>query len=301
MMADRPLLGVFLMLGFCVLAPMGDSIAKLLGDVIPLGQLIMVRFGVQVVLLLPLVLLSRRALHLTPRLLWLTLLRTLLHITGIGAMFLSLRFLPLADAIAIAFVMPFIMLLLGKYVLDEEVGPRRLIACAVGFVGTMLVVQPSFAAVGPPALLPLLVAVVFSLFMLVTRHVAKEIDPLTLQTVSGGMAVVILTPVIFLGTQLEWSELTLVSPDLRTWVMLGALGTLGTLAHLLMTWSLRFAPSATLAPMQYLEIPIATIIGWIVFRDFPNGLALIGISITMAAGLYVIYREQVTSRQAARL
>lgn len=298
MMADRPLLGVLLMLGFCVLAPMGDSIAKLLGDVVPLGQLILVRFGVQVALLLPLVLLSRRVLRMTPRLLWLTLLRTLLHITGIGAMFLSLRFLPLADAIAIAFVMPFIMLLLGKYVLGEEVGPRRLIACAVGFVGTMLVVQPSFAAVGPPALLPLLVAVVFSLFMLVTRHVAKEIDPMTLQTVSGGMAVVILMPVILLGTQLEWAELTLVAPDPRTWVMLGALGTLGTFAHLLMTWSLRFAPSATLAPMQYLEIPIATIIGWIVFRDFPNGLALIGISITMAAGLYVIYREQVTSRQA---
>jgi len=298
MMADRPLLGVLLMLGFCVLAPMGDSIAKLLGDVVPLGQLILVRFGVQLALLLPLVLISRRALRMTPRLLWLTLLRTLLHITGIGAMFLSLRFLPLADAIAIAFVMPFIMLLLGKYVLGEEVGPRRLIACAVGFVGTMLVVQPSFAAVGPPALLPLLVAVVFSLFMLVTRHVAKEIDPMTLQTVSGGMAVVILMPVILLGTQLEWAELTLVAPDPRTWVMLGALGTLGTFAHLLMTWSLRFAPSATLAPMQYLEIPIATIIGWIVFRDFPNGLALIGISITMAAGLYVIYREQVTSRQA---
>ena len=59
-------------------------------------------------------------------------------------MFTALQYLPLADAIAIAFVMPFIMLLLGKYVLDEEVGSRRLIACAVGFAGTLMVIQPSF-------------------------------------------------------------------------------------------------------------------------------------------------------------
>ena len=58
-----------------------------------------------------------------------------------------------------------------------------------------------------------------------------------------------------------------------------------------MTWSLRFAPSATLAPMQYLEIPVATIIGFLIFADLPNGLAAIGIVITILAGLYVVYRE----------
>jgi drug/metabolite transporter (DMT)-like permease len=75
--------------------------------------------------------------------------------TGIALMFASLRYLPLADAVAIAFVMPFIMLLLGWFYLGEEVGPRRLGACAVGFIGTLMVVQPSFAEVGWPALLPL--------------------------------------------------------------------------------------------------------------------------------------------------
>ena len=72
------------------------------------------------------------------------------------------------------------LLLLGKYVLGEQVGPRRLIACVVGFIGTLLVIQPSFAQVGAPALLPLIVAVVFALFMLVTRQIAKETDPVAL-------------------------------------------------------------------------------------------------------------------------
>ncbi len=296
MTPDRPLLGILLMLGFCVLAPLGDGIAKLLGASVPLAMLVAIRFALQAGLLLPMVLLTSRRLRMTPRHTALVALRTLLHVIGIGAMFLSLRYLPLADAVAIAFVMPFIMLLLGRFVLGEEVGLRRLAACAVGFAGTLLVVQPSFAAVGPPALLPLLVAVVFALFMLVTRSIAKATDPVAMQCLSGLMASAVLLPLLLIGTLAEWPDLHLspVAPGDVT--LLLALGVLGTLAHLLMTWSLRFAPSATLAPMQYLEIPVATLIGWLVFRDFPNGLALLGIATTVAAGLYVIARERAVSR-----
>jgi drug/metabolite transporter (DMT)-like permease len=295
MIADRPLTGILLMLGFCLLAPMGDSIAKVLGDTVPLGQLVLIRFAVQALVLLPLAWISGLSLVLAPRVLWLTLARTLLHICGIGAMFLSLRYLPLADAIAIAFVMPFIMLLLGKYVLKEEIGPRRLAACAVGFMGTLLVIQPSFSAVGAPALLPLFVAVVFALFMLVTRTIAKAADPIALQAVSGLIACAILAPFLWLGAARDWPALNLVAGSGADWLLLIALGLLGTLAHLLMTWSLRFAPSATLAPMQYLEIPFATVLGWLVFRDFPNGLALAGIGITVAAGMYIVLRERALS------
>ena len=300
MTADRPLLGILLMLAFCVLAPMGDAIAKLLGGTIPLGQLVTLRFAVQAALLLPLVIFTGRTLAMSRSLLWLTLQRTLLHIAGIGAMFLSLQYLPLADALAIAFVMPFIMLLLGHFVLHEEVGSRRLAACAVGFIGTLLVIQPSFAAVGAPALLPLFVAVTFALFMLVTRHIAKAADPIALQTVSGLMASAVLIPLLLLGGNIDWAWFTPAAPTPSEWILLLVLGVLGTVAHLFMTWSLRFAPSATLAPMQYLEIPFATIIGWLVFRDFPNGLALLGILITMGAGLYIVFRERNLSRHAAR-
>jgi len=230
------------------------------------------------------------------RWLWrMTALRTVLHICGLGLMFTSLQFLPLADAIAIAFVMPFIMLLLGKVFLDEHVGPHRLIACAVGFAGTLLVVQPNFAEVGAPALLPMGVAVVFALFMLVTRKIAKDVDPIGMQALSGLMAVpiagfgllVLPTTALFEWQPIEGSD----------WGLLLFMGIMGTCAHLLMTWSLRFAPSATLAPMQYLEIPIGTIVGYFVFKDLPNGLAAIGICITIAAGLYIILRERAMSRQ----
>jgi drug/metabolite transporter (DMT)-like permease len=289
---DRPLLGVLLMLGFCVLAPVGDSLAKLIGATVPLALLLAVRYGIQTAILFPLCALTGRPLGLTPRLLRLTALRTLLHIAALAAFFLALRYLPLADAVAIAFVMPFIMLILGRFVLGEVVGPARLGACAVGFLGTLMVIQPSFAAVGAPALLPLATAVLFALFMLVTRHIAREADPVTLQAASGAMATLVLLPLAAL-----WPAPPASIPATH-WLLLLVLSLLGTLAHLLMAWSLRFAPSATLAPMQYLEIPFATLLGWLVFGDLPDGLAALGIAVTIAAGLYVIHREHRASLAA---
>ena len=299
MAQDKPLLGILLMLGFCVVAPMGDAVAKILGQSIPLGQLLLVRFAVQAIILIPMVWATKLVWRMNGWVLKLAFLRTVLHIFGIGAMFTALQYLPLADAVAIAFVMPFIMLLLGKYILGEDVGARRLIACIVGFIGTLLVVQPSFANVGWPALLPMVVAVNFSFFMLITRQIAKETNPIGLQAVSGVMAVGIMVPALAITAGMGIDALTLIAPTGFEWSMLGAIGVLGTLAHLLMTWSLRYAPSATLAPMQYLEIPIATVIGFWVFKDLPNGLAAVGIAITIAAGVYIILRERAISRDLA--
>jgi drug/metabolite transporter (DMT)-like permease len=288
------------MLGFCITAPMGDAVAKLLGAHIPLGQLLLVRFAAQVLLLAPLILATGRVWRMQGRVLRLTFVRTLLHIAGIGAMFTGLKYLPLADAVAIAFVMPFIMLFLGKFILGEEVGMVRLLACIVGFGGTLLVIQPSFVAVGWHALWPLMVAVIFAFFMLVTRQIAKDTDPISLQAVSGTMACGLLAPVFAVGAATDLPILAIVSPTADQWALLAAIGLLGTAAHLLMTWSLRYAPAATLASMQYLEIPVAALIGLWIFDELPNGLAALGILITIAAGLFVILRErQIQLRQAA--
>ncbi len=286
------------MLGFCLLIPFSDALAKMLGDQFPLWQLIMVRFIAQSGLLLPLALWRGAVIFPGVRVVRLAALRSVLQICGIAMMFSALRFLPLADAVAIAFVMPFIMLLLGHYVLGEEVGRRRMMACTVGFVGTLMVVQPSFAAVGWPALLPLGVAMIFALFMLVTRQIAKEIDPIALQGLGGIIGLPILLALLVLPEMggnpplIGW----IAPPDQGALWLLVALGITGSLGHLLMSWSLRYAPASTLAPMQYLEIPMAALVGLVFFAEFPNGLALAGIAVTIAAGLYIVARERRLSR-----
>ena len=300
MTPDRPVLGILLMLGFCILAPLGDALAKVLGPTIPLGQLVFTRFAVQAVVLIPLIALAGIQWRLSPRAWRLAFIRTVLHIFGIGSMFTSLQYLPLADAIAIVFVMPFIMLLLGRFALDEEVGPHRLAACAVGFSGTLLVIQPNFLAVGWIALLPVGVAVIFALFMLITRKIAKEAAPIALQAISGVIAVALLSPLLCFGLVSGFAPLTLVQPSPVEWQLLALIGLLGTGAHLLMTWSLRYAPSATLAPMQYLEIPVATLVGFWLFSELPDTLAAYGITLTVAAGGYIVLREQAIARRLAR-
>ncbi len=294
MIVDRPVRGIALMFGFCLVAPMGDAVAKLLSDT-PLGEVLLVRFFIQSLILFPLIWISKRHWRIPAGLMGLVVLRTVLHMLGIATMFTGLQYLPLADAVAIAFVCPFILLLLGRVFLQEAIGPHRLGACAVGFLGTLMVVQPSFVDVGLPALWPVATAVIFALFVLITRKVAKDTDPLGLQAVSGVVACVLLIPILGVGQNWQVDALQLPTPTQQQWGLLLSIGILGTLAHLLMTWSLRYAPSATLAPMQYLEIPIATLIGWLVFNQFPNTLAGLGIMVTMAAGLYAVWRERQVS------
>lgn len=287
------------MVGFCIVIPFSDALAKLLGTDFPLLQLVVVRFATQTILFVPMALAAGAVLFPTRRVVGLTLLRALLQIAGLLLMFSALRVLPLADAVAIAFVMPFIMLILGWFFLDEEVGPRRFIACAVGFVGTLMVVQPSFAAVGWAALLPIGVAFAFAFFMLVTRAMSREIDPLALQGASGLVALPLVVPFLFFPVADVAPLVGIVAPEgVQIWLLV-ALGIFGSIGHLLMTWSLKYAPSATLAPMQYLEIPVATLVGFAMFSDLPNGLAAIGIAVTIASGLYIVFRERALSRAAA--
>lgn len=288
------------MIGFCIVAPLGDAVAKILGARVPIGQLLFFRFAVQAMLLIPLVIATSRPWRMSRAALGFTALRTLMHIVGIGLMVAALQFLPLADAVAICFIMPFILLLLGRAMLGEAVGLRRLLACAVGFAGTLMVIQPSFAAVGWAALLPLGVAVNFACFMLVTRRIAKQTDPVGLQAVSGVMAVVVLLPFLGLGIAVDLPHLSLIRPSGFEATLLLGIGVIGTLAHLLMTWSLRHAPSATLAPMQYLEIPVAAVLGWWIFGDWPDPLAHAGILVTIGAGLYIVLTEPTSAAPPAR-
>jgi drug/metabolite transporter (DMT)-like permease len=78
----------------------------------------------------------------------------------------------------------------------------------------------------------------------------------------------------------------------QTALLLLGIGVLGTVAHLLVTYALRFAPSADLAPLQYLEIPVAAVLGLWIFGDWPNAMAQLGIAISVSAGLFVMLRAR---------
>ncbi len=294
---DRILVGVALMLGFCLTAPLLDVAAKLASASVPVGQITAARFVVQCTLMAPFVWIMGLSLRVARGDLMVLVFRSLLLLFATFCFIAAIRVMPLADALAIVFVAPFIVLLVGKFYLGEDVGPRRVAAALVGFVGVLFVIQPSFAAFGAVAIIPLGTAIAFALYILVTRGLSRRMHPVALQFHTGLIASLFCIPILIVA---QGSGSDLFDPvwptDIALLWLLGA-GFFATVSHMMMTYALSFAPSATLAPLQYFELPVATLFGYLVFSDFPNTLSLIGIAIIISAGLYMIHRERVTARQ----
>ncbi len=294
---DRVLVGVALMLGFCLTAPLLDVAAKLASASAPVGQITAARFVVQCVLMSPFVWIMGLSLRVARGELLVLVFRSLLLLFATFCFIAAIRVMPLADALAIVFVAPFIVLLVGKFYLGEDVGPRRVGAALVGFVGVLFVIQPSFAAFGAVALIPLGTAVAFAFYILVTRGLSRRMHPVALQFHTGLIASLFCVPTLIVA-QGSGSELfDPVWPTEIALLWLFGAGFFATVSHMMMTYALSFAPSATLAPLQYFELPVATLFGYLVFSDFPNALSLFGIAIIISAGLYMIHRERVVARQ----
>jgi drug/metabolite transporter (DMT)-like permease len=294
---DRILPGVALMLGFCVFAPLIDVAAKLASDAIPVGQITAARFLVQGALMLPLVIWLGYGFRLTRRGLVLVFWRAVAGIASTFTFVTAVSYMPIADALAIAFVEPFLLLIAGKWLFNDEVGPRRIGASVVGFCGALLVIQPSFVTFGWVALMPLGTAVAFAAYMLITREASQEMDPVPMQFHTAWMAFVLCLPILAVLAPLGVGSMQIVMPEGRFWLWLAGVGVAATVSHMMMTYALKFAPSATLAPLHYLEIVTAAALGYLVFSDFPNSLTWAGITIIVASGLYIIHRERAVARQ----
>jgi drug/metabolite transporter (DMT)-like permease len=189
-------------------------------------------------------------------------------------------------------------LLIGKYFLREEVGKRRVLASVVGFAGSLLVIQPAFMSVGLYALFPLMCALFFALYMMITRELSREVHPVSMQFLTAFIAAILCVPLLLAGSEMGVEAMSFARPEGVALLWCGLVGVAGTTAHMFMTYALRFAPSSTLAPVQYLEMVTATLFGYLVFGNFPNALTWVGIAIIVASGLYVIHRERMIERAA---
>lgn len=280
------------MVGFCVTAPVMDALAKLTPHDIPVSQILAARFGVQVVILMPLVVLLGE-LH------WPSRKEALGHVAR-GALlllatyffFTAIRYMPIANAMAIFFVEPFILTLLGGFFLSEAIGPRRIIACVVGFIGALFVIQPSFVGLGWIALFPLGTAVCFAGYMLLTRAMSAGQSPITLQAYTACAASILIVPILWAFDGSHYVQLDPVWPSSFGWWCLLGVGVMATVSHLMLSAALKLAPAATIAPLQYLEIAGSVTVGYLFFSDFPDQLTWLGIAIIVGSGLYVFARER---------
>ncbi len=147
----------------------------------------------------------------------------------------ALQYLPLANAVAIVFILSLLVILLGQAVLKEEVSKERLLTCVVEFISTLMVM--SFQEVGFYALLPLLVAFIFAIFILIMRFITRENNVIKVQTVNGVMAVVLIAPalLIFKDGSVPMFYFSTISSD-KIFLLI-SFGSVRTFALLSMTWS----------------------------------------------------------------
>lgn len=199
----------------------------------------------------------------------------------------GVSFVPLADAVAITFVAPFIVTVLGALVLRERVGRRRWIAVAIGFLATLIVIRPGLGVVHPAAFLLILAATAFALRQIVSRMVAGA-DP-TRTTVA--YTAIVSWVLLSLPLPFVWQ-----TPTLFEVTLLCAMAVMAAFAEILVIMALDAAEAVVVAPVQYTLIVWGTIYGLFIFGEFPDFWTWTGALIIVATGLYVLNRERLNSR-----
>lgn len=279
---DNASLGIGLLVAAELVFATLDTVAKHLSQEMPVGMVVWGRYAFNFAFMLPFLLRRRPAEVLRVHRLGLVLLRGVQLLAATACFFTAIRYIPLADAVAIGFVAPLFVVALSVPLLGERVGPRRWTAVLIGLVGTLVIVRPGFAEVHWAYGLMILLAFIFATFVINTRVLTRTERPLAMlfyTTLVGAAGASLFLPFV-------WQ-----SPTLPQWGFMALMGALGGFSHLLLIHAYRVATASLLAPFQYAQIVFAGFYGWLVFGDLPDGWVVAGTLILVGSGLYVLRRE----------
>lgn len=203
------------------------------------------------------------------------------------AMFSALFLIPLAQAISIGFTAPMITALLASLVLKEPMRRETWIASIVAFVGVLIVLRPNFAAIGWAALLPLLSAAGMAMLVIGNRKIAGQASALAMQVSLAVFAMPFLLGALLIGHLYGPPALHVEWPHWSVVARCAFIGVSASVAHGLIYLATTRAGAATIAPMTYAQLIVASSLGWIVFGEAPDAIALLGAAIIVGAGLYL--------------
>ena len=203
------------------------------------------------------------------------------------AFFFSLYEVPLADAVTIVFVSPLFVTAIAALILKEMVGVRRWSACAVGFVGALLIIQPGLEGRHWMYFLPLIDAALSAVYVILTRMVGRDDS-------WGTSLFYSVAAMALLGTfALPW---VWVWPNQDQWLLLLGISAIGIVAHQFHIRAFSLGEASLLAPLSYIHIIFTTVAAFLVFGTLPDEIAMIGVVMIVGAGLYVLHREHMVRR-----
>ncbi|EDP66468.1 hypothetical protein BAL199_15443 [alpha proteobacterium BAL199] len=218
-------------------------------------------------------------------------IRATVGLIGMLAGFYALRYIALADATALSFTAPLFATIGAALFLGETVRRRRWTATLLGFVGVLIILRPGVTAVEPAALWTLLAAATTAINVLIVKRLT---DTEPIEAVVTWM-VVMMTPMTFVAALLFWEW-----PTLMQWGVLATIGLCGTLGHLAVTRGFAAGEASLVMSFEYVRMPFAAFIGWLVFSEVPTLWTFLGAAVIAGSAAYIAHREATLARVAAR-
>jgi drug/metabolite transporter (DMT)-like permease len=258
------------------------TLVKFLGEEYPASVQAVYHRGAGLVFLLPLILRNPLAAYRTSRfdiILWRAAATTI----SLTLALYAYQKLPFATANALSFTRALWMVPLALVLLRESVGPRRMLATVAGFAGVLLIVQPSARMqMGWPTAAALTAALLTALSISGTKIMSRDHSTTTLLAWTATLGFLFaIPPALFVW---RW-------PSLLDLLLLSGIGIFATLTQACAIKGMRLGDAAAMAPIDYTRVVFALFVGFFLFRESPNAMALAGVAIVIAATLYLTWRE----------
>lgn len=264
-----------------------DSMAKSMSDRFPSLQLVWARYFFHALIVMILIL--PRGNVFRTGFPWIQAARSLLIFAATYFYFSGLKYLPLAEATAIMSLGPLLTVALAVPMLGEKAGPRRWASVVCGLLGALVIIRPGFGLLHWAAIYPVLAAICYGSYQVLTRYLAPHDRPLTslaYSAIGGAIIASFIAP-------MNW-----VTPQPVDWLWLAGLGLVGAMGQYAVVRAWSAAPASVLSPFNYTNLLWAVFYGYLLFNQLPDLWTVTGATIIVASGLYVMHRERAGKRSA---
>jgi drug/metabolite transporter (DMT)-like permease len=281
--------GALWMLASALCFTVMTMLIKLLGQDYPAALQTFYRQAAGLLVLTPLILRDPRAAFRTTRP-GILVFRALAGTVGLILAFYSYQMMPLADANALSFTRTLWLAPLALFVLQENVGPRRLAATVVGFLGTLLMLQPSLqGSMAWPAAAGLASSLLFALTITGMKVMTRDHTTMTLMAWSAALGLILaVPPALFVW---RW-------PTLGDLALLAVMGVLGTLTQACYIQGMAEGDAAAMGPIDYTRLVFAILLGYLWFGEIPTAVTLAGAAVVIGSTLYITWREAHLGKRA---
>ncbi len=216
--------------------------------------------------------------------------RSVINVIGMAAGFTALTLIPLAEATALSFTVPLFAVLGAALFLGETIRARRIMAVAIGFAGTLIVLRPGVESISPGAMLALTNAIFIATTTLLVKMLTRTEQPETIVTYMA----LLQSPLSLIPALFVWEM-----PSALTFVWLFLLAGAGTVGHLLFTRACGLAEISQIQPVEFIRLPIVAIIAYLLFAEVPTIWTWLGGAVIFTSTAYITFREaQLARRQA---